>query len=191
MGAKVDFSQYDCIVIGVSAGGMEALKKLLPSLNKNFPLPIIVVQHLHPNQGEFYIRFFDDGCQLKVQEAEIGKEIKAGNVYFAPPNYHLLIEPDKTFVLSVDDKVNFSRPAIDPLFISASNVFGKRLIGIILTGANNDGAKGMSYIKRNEGMTIAQNPKTAEVFTMPLAAIEITPMDFIMDLDEISEFLGQ
>lgn len=178
-------SSYDCIVMGISAGGMEVLRKLLPSFPASFSLPIIVVQHLHPNQGEFYIKYFNDCCKMQVKEAEENEPLRPGIIYFAPPNYHLLIEQEKTFSLSIDPKVNFSRPSIDELFFSAADVFGNKLVGVIMTGANDDGARGMRYIKQQGGYTIAQDPDTAEVFTMPKAAIEITEIDEILSVDQI------
>jgi two-component system chemotaxis response regulator CheB len=115
--------------------------------------------------------------------------VVAGCIYFAPANYHLVIENDKTFSLNIDRKINFSRPSIDCLFFSASDVYRDKLLGILLTGANNDGAKGMKYIQINGGLTIVQDPKDAEVSSMPMSAIEIMKPDWILPLNKIAEKL--
>ena len=181
--------KYKAIVIGASAGGMKALTLLLSSLPEGFPLPILIVQHQHPNQDDFYIHYYSEQCKLKVKEAE-GKEfVKSGVVYFAPPNYHLLIEEDRSILLSIDEKVNYSRPSIDVLFESASDVYRSELIGIILTGANNDGSKGVSRIESNGGLTIAQDPATAEYPVMPQSAINTVGVDYILPLEKIPDKL--
>ncbi|PLX00623.1 MAG: chemotaxis protein CheB [Marinilabiliales bacterium] len=182
---KIDFEKYSLMVLGVSAGGMEVLRKLLPFFGHDFPLPVVIIQHLHPNQGEFYLRYFNDHCNLNVQEAVETELVRPGNVYFAPPNYHLLIDLDKKFRMNVDPRVNFSRPSIDVFFESAAEVFKDQLIGVILTGANDDGALGMKAINDAGGYTIAQDPQTAEVYTMPLAAIEKTKIDWITRVEEL------
>lgn len=181
--------KYKAIVIGVSAGGMAALKKILPPLPKDFPLPIIIVQHVHPTQEGFFMDSFNKQCALFVKEADEKESVRSGYVYFAPPNYHLLIEPDKTFSLSIDEKVNYSRPSIDVLFQSAVDTYSSGLIGIILTGANNDGARGLNLIKDSGGLAIVQDPATAEFPAMPEAAISAVKPDFILPLKEIADFL--
>ncbi|MBN1876767.1 MAG: chemotaxis protein CheB, partial [Anaerolineae bacterium] len=139
-------SEYQAIVIGVSAGGTTALKQLLPVFPRTYPLPLIIVQHLHPQQDKTLIELYNNLSALTVKEADEKEPIRPGYAYFAPPNYHLLIEDDKTFSLSIDEKVNYARPAIDVLFESAVDVYGPHLIGVILTGANNDGAAGLRRI---------------------------------------------
>ena len=181
--------KYKTVVIGVSAGGMKALKKILPVLPGDFPLPIIVVQHLHPDQDGFYIKYFSEICNLRVKEAEEREDIQPGTIYFAPPNYHLLIEEDRSISLSSDEKVNYSRPSIDVLFESASDVYKSELIGIILTGANEDGAKGFSCIESNGGLTIAQDPATADYSVMPQSAINLVDVDYVLPLKDISKKL--
>lgn len=181
--------EYRCVVIGVSAGGMNALAEILPELPEDFPLPIIVVQHLHPHQGTFHINYYNEICELKVKEADEKENIWTGSVYFAPPNYHLLIEHDFSFSLSIDPKVNFSRPAIDVLFKTAAEAFEGQIIGIVLTGANSDGALGLKEIKAKGGLTIVQTPETAEVGVMPESAIKATKVDFILPLNQIVEKL--
>ena len=185
--SKLDLSKFSCIVIGVSAGGMEVLSKLLPSLPADFPLPVIIVQHLHKTSTGYYLEYYNEKCLLFVKEAKQNEIIKVGNIYFAPPDYHLLIENNKTFAISSDEKVNYSRPSIDILFESAADVYGEKLIGIILTGANNDGAEGMKIIKQKGGFTIAQNPLEAEFPVMPQSAIDTGTIDLILTLNEISD----
>lgn len=180
--------KYECIVIGVSAGGMSALQQFLPFLPSDFSLPIIIVQHLHPQQGNFHIEFYDSKCNLRVSEANEKTKIKAGNIYFAPANYHLLVEEDRTFSLSVDPKINYSRPSVDVLFESAIDVCREKVIGVVLTGANNDGAAALKLIKEIGGLTIVQNPNEAEVNAMPRSAIRAHKPDFILTLDEIKDF---
>ena len=131
---------YELIVIGSSAGALDALSELLPFFPANYPLPIVVVQHLHPLQDVYFIKHYAQKCALPVKNAEEKEPIKPGVVYFASPNYHLLIEDDRTFSLSVDEKVNFSTPSTDVLFESAVDVYAQKIIGVILTGANQDGA---------------------------------------------------
>ena len=181
--------KYECILIGVSAGGMNALQQILPFLPFNFPIPIVIVQHLHPQQGKFHIQFFNGKCKLNVFEAQEKDKVEPGNIYFAPANYHLLIEMNKSFSLSVDPKINFSRPSIDVLFDSALEAYGDKLIGIILTGANNDGSESLKSINQVGGLTIVQNPQNAEVDAMPKNAIKKHNPDFILTLNEIKDFL--
>jgi len=180
---------YQSIVIGASAGGMNALQTILKCLDKNFSIPIMIVQHLHPEGDDFMARHLNTICSLRVKEYEKREKIKAGFVYIAPPNYHLLIENDKTFSFSTDDRVNYCRPSVDVLFESAADVYGSKLIGIILTGANNDGAFGMKIIKKEGGLTIVQDPSTAEVEIMPSSAIRLTTVDYVLPLEEIGLLL--
>jgi two-component system chemotaxis response regulator CheB len=124
-----------------------------------------------------------------VKEAEEKEPIRTGYVYFAPPNYHLLIEDDLTFALSIDAKVNYSRPSIDVLFESAVHVYGSQVVAIILTGANNDGAQGIRLVKAQGGLAIVQDPQTADSPFMPKAALEATPVDGVLSPREIGRFL--
>jgi two-component system chemotaxis response regulator CheB len=128
------------IVAGASAGGITAITSLLKYLPAGYELPMIIVLHQSPHSGSFWINNLNDRCQLQVKEAEEKEIIQKGNVYLAPPNYHLLIEKNRTFSLSVEEKVNFSRPSIDVLFETAADAFKDTLIGILLTGASRDGA---------------------------------------------------
>lgn len=182
---------FDAIVTGVSAGGMQALKTLLSALPASFPCPIIIVQHIEAQSDSFLSEYLGRLSALRVKEAEDKEMMLPGTAYLAPAGYHLLIEPDGSFSLSVDAKVNYCRPAIDPLFESAAEAFGNRLIGIVLTGANADGAKGLKAIKAHGGLAIVQNPKTAEASYMPQAALEAAMVDYIVDLERIAPLLLQ
>jgi two-component system chemotaxis response regulator CheB len=181
--------QYEAIVIGVSSGGMTALKYLFSALPFDFGLPIIVVQHVSPRSDNQWIELLNDLSNLNIKEADEKEPIKPGNVYIAPSNYHLLIEKDKTFSFTIDERVNFARPSIDVLFESAAEAYKNKLIGVILTGSNNDGTNGIKRIKEYGGLAIIQDPKTAESSYMPSSAISATQPDFILSLEEIAELL--
>lgn len=184
-----DRVKYHAIVIGASAGGLLTLKKMLPELPSDFPCPVIVVQHVSPQSDGYFIKMLDELCSLKVKEAEDTEKIASGTIYFAPPDYHLLLERDHTLTLTLDEKVNYSRPSIDVLFETAAEAFGSHLIGIILTGANADGSKGLLKIKQYGGFTIVQEPKEAENPVMPEKAIRLTMPNLIAEMDEIVQML--
>jgi two-component system, chemotaxis family, protein-glutamate methylesterase/glutaminase len=180
-------NQYQLIVIGGSAGAMTALLELLPMLPAGFSLPIVIVVHLHPRQDSAHVERLGSQCALPVKEADEKEPIQPGTIYLAPPNYHLLIEQDHTFSLSIDERVNYSRPAIDVLFESAAQAYGSHLVGVVLTGANNDGAEGLRHIKERGGLAIVQDPRTAESTYMPQAALEVTPVDHMLSVPEIGQ----
>ena len=172
--------QYQAVVIGVSSGGMEVLQVILQSLPADFCLPIIIVQHMHADSDNYLARSLDEKCQLTVREACEKEEIKPGVVYVAPPNYHLLVENDRSFSLSITERVNFARPSIDVLFETAAEVFGANLIGVILTGANYDGCRGLKQIKDGGGVAMVQDPATAIVDSMPREAIAMSKVDYVL-----------
>ena len=180
---------YQAVVIGVSAGGMAALSTLFPCLPERFAIPVMVVQHVHPRVDRQIFSHFNNTCALVVKEAEDKEEIQPGYVYFAPPDYHLLVERKKTFALSIDARVNYSRPSIDVLFETAAAAFTSGLIGILLAGASSDGTLGMCLIRENGGLTIAQDPSTAEYPVMPQSAIDVHAVDYILSLQDIGTFL--
>jgi two-component system, chemotaxis family, protein-glutamate methylesterase/glutaminase len=182
---------YEAIVIGSSAGGLDALGIFLPQLQSEIPVPILIVQHISASSDSFMVTYFDRICGLHVKEAEEKERLTPGTVYFAPPDYHLLVEADKTISLSNEEKVNYSRPSIDVLFETAAWAYGKQLIGIILTGANWDGAAGCEIIKNSGGLTIVQDPKTASVPRMPEAVIERFSPDHILPLEGIATLVNQ
>lgn len=181
--------KYRCITIGVSAGGMDALSIIIPGLPPAFPIPVVVIQHVSPHSDNYLTYYLDNISAIKVKEVDEKEKLRPGVVYTAPPNYHVLVEEDETFSLSLEERVNFARPSIDVFFQSAADVYGPHLIGIILTGANNDGSQGLKMIKEQGGLAIVQDPHTAEVDGMPRAAIEATKVDHILTLDQIAPFL--
>ena len=150
--------RYAAVVIGVSAGGIEALKIILPALPACFPLPIAIVQHRDQRSDSFLATYLNKMSGIVVTEAEDKEPLCSGRVYLAPAGYHLLIEADRSFSLSVDPRVNYSCPSIDVLFESAAEVFAESLIGIVLTGANSDGAHGLKRIKDRGGLAVVQYP---------------------------------
>ncbi len=178
---------YKIVVIGVSAGGMSTLPNIFKSLPQDFPLPIAVVQHLHPMQNKFYLDYYSANSKLNISEALDKQPILSGNIYFAPPDYHLLIEGNLHFSLSTDDKVNYSRPSIDVLFESAAEAFEHQVIGVLLTGANNDGAKGCKLIRSYDGKVIVQSPEDAEFPYMPQSAINMTQVNIIAPAADITK----
>lgn len=181
--------KYRAIVIGASAGGMDAIKSILMPLQEGFSVPILIVQHLSPHSDGYMAKYLNELCKINVKEADEKEKILPGNAYIAPANYHLLIEKDETLSLTVDPKVNYSRPSIDILFESAAEVYENKLIGIILTGGNGDGSKGLKMIKEFGGLTIVQDPSTAEADFMPRAAIKVSEVDYILSLNKISNKL--
>lgn len=180
---------FEAAVLGVSAGGMHALKTILSALPATFSLGIAIVHHSSPTSDGYLAEHLNCCSMIKVKEAEDKEALSRGTAYLAPADYHLLIEPDKSFSLSVDDKVNFSRPSIDLLFESAAEAFGEALIAVVLTGANADGAQGLKAVKRHGGLAVVQNPATAEASRMPQAAIDATSVDHIVDLERIALLL--
>ena len=180
---------YGAIVIGCSAGGLSALLAILSSLPKDFSLPVIIVQHRSKEEPTLLEQVLSHKCQIRIRQADEKELIEAGVVYFAPPDYHLLIEEDRTFSLSFEPPVNFSRPSIDILFETAAAVFKKKLLGIILTGASRDGAEGIKRIRYAKGTTVAQDPATAHYPVMPQAAIDTGCVQHILDLNGIKDLL--
>jgi chemotaxis protein methyltransferase CheR len=184
-------SKFEAVVIGVSAGGLRALGTILTSLPENFPLSVIIVQHQHETSDNYLIRSLNEQCRVNVIEALEKDRIVPGTIYVAPPKYHLMIERDRTFSLSTDEPVSYARPSIDVLFETAADVYRSKLIGIILTGANRDGSQGIRRIKERGGLAIVQEPASAEIETMPRAAIEATRVDHIVPLERIGTFLNE
>ena len=189
----ISFSHIDrdfqIVVIGASAGGLHALSVLLEKLPSDYLLPIIVVQHRSKDQRELLEEVLQSKCRLFVKQADEKESICTGYVYIAPPDYHLLVEQSKTFSLTSDKHVKYSRPSIDLLFETAADVYNEKLIGIILTGANNDGSEGLLHVKNRGGLTIVQDPATAEFPYMPDASIRLGAAHWITSLEEIATYL--
>lgn len=182
-------SEYKAVVIGASAGGLNALTRLLEELPADFPFPVIIVQHRSKDERGLLEEILQEKCVIRIQQANEKEKIENGTVYIAPPDYHLLVEGDLTFSLTTDEKVNFSRPSIDVLFETAADVYRNALIGIILTGANADGRRGIETIRRYRGLTIAQDPTEAEFPSMPQAAVGSGAVLKVLTLNDIKNFL--
>ncbi len=187
--ADKDRMDLRAVVFGVSAGGFKALHTILPEFPKDFPCPILIVQHRKGSEDHFLEQSLDSKCPLPVQEARDKEPLKRSRIYIAPGDYHLLVEKDLSLSLSYDDPICYARPSIDVLFQSASRAFEEHLIGVILTGANSDGSNGIRTIKKNKGLTIAQDPETAHAGIMPRSAVETQCIDFILPLEEIPPFI--
>ena len=181
--------QYEAVVIGVSAGGLKALSEILDGLPANYPLPLIVIQHRSKDERTLLEEVLQAKCAISIKQADEKERIEGGKVYFAPPDYHLLIERDRTFSLTCDEPVNFSRPSIDLLFETASEVYKDKLAGVILTGANRDGAAGIRAIKEHGGLTVAQDPATSLFPEMPRAAIDTGSVQHILPAAAIKDLL--
>lgn len=178
----------EIIVIGTSLGGFQALRTILKGLPNDFLLPVVIVQHRDKNSKEPLSLYLQNYCNLEVIEVCDKDKILPGHVYIAPANYHLLIDKD-FFSLSTEGPVCYSRPSIDVMFGSAAFIYRNKTVGVILTGANQDGTKGMREIKKYGGLTIAQDPKTAECSVMPESAILSGVIDEVIPLESMSSFL--
>lgn len=181
--------RVDAVVIGASAGGIEALTVLLPALPAGLRPPVFIVLHLPRGKPSILAEIFARKCAVPVREAEDKEPVFPGTVYFAPADYHLLLDPGPQISLSADDPVHHSRPSIDVLFESAAEIYGERLLGIILSGANEDGACGLAAIHDAGGLTVVQCPKTARAPHMALSALKLRPADWVLPLDEIAGLL--
>lgn len=177
------------IVIGSSAGGIEALKRILPILPKGYPYSVAIVQHIGSESPQILAQFFSGICDLLVKEAEDKEKIETSCIYIAPVGYHLMVSEDFSFSLTVEEPVNYARPSIDVLFETAALAYRNQLIGIVLTGSNEDGAAGLTMIKQLGGVAIAQDPDTAQFAPMPLAAVKKAKPDLILPIEKISSFL--
>lgn len=177
------------IVMGGSAGAIEALNTVLPALPRDFPIPVAVVLHVLPTKPSLLTNVLKPLCAMKVKEAEDKEPLMASTIYIAPPNYHLLIERQRTTSLSCDALVHYSRPSIDVLFESAADAYGSRLLGVLLSGANQDGVQGLAAITKRGGLSVVQSPETAAVDTMPQAALHAFDPTHVLPLSEIAPFL--
>jgi two-component system chemotaxis response regulator CheB len=174
------------VVIGASAGAIEALSVLLPALPSAYRLPVMIVVHVPPDRKSLLPDLFRDKCAIKVVEADDKEPVQNGVIYFAPPDYHLLVETGKTLSLSSDEPVLFSRPSVDVLFESAADAYGPALTAVILSGASQDGAKGLAAVVAAGGEAMVLRPGEAYATAMPEAAIASCPSAKILSLAEIS-----
>jgi len=181
----------ELVVVGASAGGIEALSLLLADLPPSWRVPVLVVLHLPEGHDSHLVEVFRHRVAIAVDEARDKAPIESGTLYFAPPGYHLSVERDACFSLSCEAPVHYSRPSIDLLMISAADAYGRRVAGFLLTGANDDGAQGMQRIHQRGGLTAVQDPTVAQVPTMPQAAIDTQAPDFVLPLPELRDLLLQ
>ncbi|WP_024646935.1 chemotaxis protein CheB [Pseudomonas syringae] len=195
---KTDFSvdstgdvlpDVDAIVVGASAGGVEALLRIFSTLRPGFSLPILTVLHLPDDRRSQLAQVFQNRLPIPVKEADDKEDIVPGTLYFAPAGYHLSVESDRSLSLSQEERVFYSRPSIDILFDSAADAYGSRLAGVLLTGANNDGARGLLQVRKNGGFTVVQNPLQAQASTMPEAALALQSPDYLLSLNDIGRLL--
>ncbi|AFO46013.1 MULTISPECIES: chemotaxis protein CheB [Pseudomonas] len=178
------------VVVGASAGGVAALFQVLGALPSTFAIPVLCVLHLPDDRHSQLAGVLQRRLHRPVCEARDKERISGGQIYVAGPGYHLSVERDLTLSLSQEEPVHFSRPAIDFLFISAADAYGDSLLGVLLTGANEDGARGLAYIKNNGGRTIVQDPRDAQVALMPEAALALHQPDHILTLSGIGQLLA-
>lgn len=176
---------YELVVIGTSWGGLHALRRVLGGLPAKFDVPIVVVQHRHRDSDHLLVSLLQEHTPLKVNEIEDKTELEAGGIYVAPAEYHVLVE-EKHLALSTEEPVRFSRPSIDVTFESAADSYGSRTIGVVMTGANDDGARGLKRIADRGGAAIVQDPATAESAIMPAAALKLVPDARVAGLDDIA-----
>ena len=180
--------KYELVAIGCSMGGMHAMQTIFASLPREFAVPIVAVQHRYKTSNESLPAYFRRNCDLDVVDASDKQWVKPGTVYLAPADYHLLVDRGE-LSLSVDAKVGYSRPSIDILFESAADAYRDALVAVVLTGANDDGARGAKHVKLRGGFVVVQDPRTAESPAMPQAAIDAVRVDRILPLERIGPFL--
>jgi two-component system chemotaxis response regulator CheB len=186
---KKDGRAFDIIGLAASAGGLKALSQVLAALPGDFPATIVVVQHLDPRHRSLMADILSRCTALKVKQAEEGERVAPATVYIAPPNRHLLVNPDSTLSLSQSELVHFVRPSADLLFESVAAIFKDRAIAVVLSGTGSDGAMGVKAIKKMGGTVIVQDEKSSEFFGMPNAAAQTGSADFTLPLEDISNAL--
>jgi two-component system chemotaxis response regulator CheB len=186
---KSSGTQYKAVVIGVSTGGVTALKRILGALPADFPIPVLIVTHIKPDSDDSLASLLNTLCDIRVKEADDQECMSPRTAYLAPANYHLLVERSGNLAFSIDPPVNFARPSVDVLFESAADACGPDLIGVILTGAGNDGSKGLLKIKRCGGVAIVQDPADAEMSSMPESALQLLKADHVVPLIDIPGLL--
>lgn len=183
--------RFAAFAIGASAGAIETLSVILPRLNVAAPFPVFVVVHLPARDRSVLVDIFAAKCAGKVQEVEDKTRIEAGTIYFAPPDYHAIVESAQRIGLCDDEPLNYCRPSVDVLFESAADVYGESLVGIVLTGANSDGARGLTRIARLGGTALVQDPETAFAPAMPKSALLACPAAQKLSVAAIGDFLNK
>lgn len=177
------------VVIGASAGGLHAVSRILAELPRDFPASVAIVQHRRPDPSSLLVELLGQKCSFPVIEPSHGTPMRPAHVYLAPSDYHLLVEPG-AFALSVDPPICCSRPSIDALFESAAAAYRQQAVGVVLTGANSDGAAGAVHLHRQGAAVIVQDPATAEVPTCPAAALKRVPSATVLPLEKIAPHLA-
>lgn len=190
MEKEIFMNKYELLIIGGSAGGLEVLLEVLPQLRTDLDYAVVLVMHRRGGDS-LLTGLLSDKTKLAVKEAEEKEAIRPGVIYIAPADYHLLIENDKTFSLDYSEKIHYSRPAIDASFETAAEAYGPLLAGVLLSGANADGAEGLLQIKQAGGLTIVQDPDEASVSYMPQQAIEKNAADKILTTRQIIGLLNE
>lgn len=180
---------FDIVTLGASLGGLEALIRILSGLPADFPCPLVLVQHIPADSPSHLPHLLSRHTRLSVARAEEGERLRAGTLYIAPPNRHLLVTAEKTLRLSDGPKIAFARPAVSPLFETAAACFGERALAVVLTGAGRDGMAGVQAIKDRGGRVIAQDRQTSKAFSMPAAAIATGCVDFVLPIEKIAPAL--
>jgi len=179
------------LVIGGSAGSLQVILSLLTAIGEDFPMPVLIVLHRNSGFESSLEDLLSTRTQLQIKEVEEKDQLRTGTIYLCPPDYHVLLEKDHSFSLDYSERVHFSRPSIDVTFRSAADVFGPGLITLLLSGGNADGAEGMQYVQEKGGVTVVQDPATADVPYMPQQVITRMKVDFIVPADEIRGFVRQ
>lgn len=182
-------AKQQLVAIGASAGGVEAILKVLPMLHHDFQVPVAIVLHVPDKPSVNFSHVISTFVNRKVYEVEDKMPIEDGAIYLAPGGYHTFVDKDGVFSLSQDEPVNFSRPSIDLFFQSAAQAYGKNLMAVLLTGANKDGAEGLKMVQQLKGTTIIQDPNEAQARTMPDAAAALLKPDHIVELEHLSDLL--
>ena len=180
----------ELLVIGGSAGSFNVLLEVIPKIKTPINFAIIIILHRKSSLNSRIDKVFRHKTSLKVLECEDKDLIESGNIYFAPADYHLLLEKDSTVSLDYSEKVNYSRPSIDVTFKNTADLYGARMAGLLLSGANSDGAEGLMYIHQKSGTTIVQHPDSAEMNTMPKEALSLFKPDFVANVNEIIDLVN-
>jgi two-component system chemotaxis response regulator CheB len=185
--APAPFPDVDAVAIGASAGGVDALLTLLPRLPADFAAAVLVVLHLPPDRPSGLAELLGQRCTLPVAEAQDKQPVVPGRIVIAPPDYHLLVEPNETVALSMDEPVRFSRPAIDLLFESAAIAYGPRLLALVLSGGSDDGAEGLRSVRQHGGIAWVQDPASAVAPAMPAAALQRAGADAVLTVPQMAQ----
>ncbi|HTU60199.1 MAG TPA: chemotaxis protein CheB [Polyangiales bacterium] len=190
-GLSPDKVRIDAVVVGASAGAIDVLNVLLPALPAAIRASVVVLVHIPPHQPSLLVELFAPRCAPRVAEVQDKEAVGAGKIWFAPPNYHVLIERERSFALSLDEPVHFSRPSIDVLFESAADAYGENLLALVLTGASRDGCSGAVHVQRRGGLLFVQTPETAEAPLLPRLTIAEAKPNLVANVDQLAAMLVQ